>query len=159
MNQPIPLAGHAWEHSTIATIQLLCRLDFTNPEITYLAGDKDIPTKTLITQKPNPKSAATFSSDRPALIVSSTSWTEDEDFSILLEAAKLYDAEAAGSGKRLPQLVFVITGQGPMKAHYEEEIRKVQWKRVRIHTAWLEASDYPLLLGGLHELDAARIGW
>ncbi|KAJ3052463.1 mannosyltransferase [Rhizophlyctis rosea] len=125
---------------------LLCRLDFTDLEIQYLAGDKNFPTKSLITNKPGAKAAPVFKSDRPALIISSTSWTEDEDFSILLEAAKLYDAEAAG-GKKLPELVFVITGQGPMKEHYTEEIRKVAWKRVRIHTAWLEASDYQLLLG------------
>ena len=33
--------------------------------------------------------------DRPALIVSSTSWTPDEDFSILLDAAVQYDTKVA----------------------------------------------------------------
>ncbi|KAJ3267695.1 hypothetical protein HK104_005700, partial [Borealophlyctis nickersoniae] len=77
-----------------------------------------------------------------------TSWTEDEDFSLLLSAARLYDDRASTSSARnLPDLVFVITGKGALKDHYKGEIGKVEWRRVRIVTAWLEAGDYPLLLG------------
>lgn len=82
--------------------------------------------------------------DRPKLIVSSTSWTQDEDFSILLDAIQLYEHSARPSD---PNLLFVITGQGPQKAYYLEKIQQMKLVKTRVVTAWLEASDYPLLLG------------
>ncbi|BFG28870.1 hypothetical protein CerSpe_151450 [Prunus speciosa] len=105
--------------------------------------------------------------DRPALIVSSTSWTPDEDFGILLEAAVMYDRRVAAilneddsiqeealwkemqSGKQYlyPRLLFVITGKGPEKEKYEEKISRLHLKRVAFRTMWLSAEDYPLLLG------------
>ncbi|CAI9787848.1 unnamed protein product [Fraxinus pennsylvanica] len=103
----------------------------------------------------------------PALIVSSTSWTPDEDFSILLEAALMYDRRVAAllneddatrdevvwkeisDGKKFsyPRLLFIITGKGPEKEKYEQKIRKLNLKRVAFRTMWLSAEDYPLLLG------------
>ncbi|KAJ2492972.1 Tuberous sclerosis 2-like protein [Coemansia sp. RSA 2050] len=88
--------------------------------------------------------------DRPMLVVSSTSWTADEDFSILLEALALYDKAAIvqkAQGERLPGLVVLITGKGPLRGFYESEIARLQLSTVRIVTAWLSAEDYPLLLG------------
>jgi beta-1,4-mannosyltransferase len=32
---------------------------------------------------------------RPGILVSSTSWTEDEDFSILLDALEIYDSSCS----------------------------------------------------------------
>ncbi|KAJ4767721.1 Chitobiosyldiphosphodolichol beta-mannosyltransferase [Rhynchospora pubera] len=80
-------------------------------------------------------------SNRPALIVSSTSWTPDEDFGILLEAAVLYDRRVSAalneddsindeklwtdmiSGDQCiyPRLLFIITGKGPERKYYEEK--------------------------------------
>jgi beta-1,4-mannosyltransferase len=97
--------------------------------------------------------------DRPALVVSSTSWTPDEDFSILLDALERYEGRAALVNEQkpgtLPKLLCVVTGKGPLKEKYMSEIGKMQaggegkegWKWVRCVSLWLEPEDYPLLLG------------
>ncbi|CAI6353528.1 unnamed protein product [Macrosiphum euphorbiae] len=80
--------------------------------------------------------------DRPSLLVSSTSWTPDEDFSILLKALQKYDE----SDNIYPKLICIITGRGPLKCHYQQMVLKLKWKKVTIITPWLENNDYPLLL-------------
>ncbi|CAH0395097.1 unnamed protein product [Bemisia tabaci] len=75
------------------------------------------------------------------VLVSSTSWTPDEDFSILLQALQAYDEDGPS------EMLCVITGKGPEKDYYKEQIRNRQWKKVSIVTPWLDAEDYPLLLG------------
>nr|XP_022317878.1 chitobiosyldiphosphodolichol beta-mannosyltransferase-like isoform X2 [Crassostrea virginica] len=84
--------------------------------------------------------------NRPALVISSTSWTEDEDFGILLKALTEYD-KAQIEDSSLPPLICVITGKGPQKEFYREKIQNHNWTRVRFCLPWLEAEDYPKLLG------------
>jgi beta-1,4-mannosyltransferase len=83
------------------------------------------------------------------LIVSSTSWTADEDFSLLLEALSTYSAQAT-SKTHLPRIIAIITGKGPQKEYYLAQIRKLNQKKkllnVVILTAWLTPEDYALLL-------------
>ncbi|CAN2391125.1 Chitobiosyldiphosphodolichol beta-mannosyltransferase, partial [Pristimantis euphronides] len=57
-----------------------------------------------------------------------------------------YDAFIT-NGSRLPPLVCVITGKGPLKEYYCTLIRELQLKNIQICTPWLEAEDYPVLLG------------
>lgn len=108
--------------------------------------------------------------NRPALIVSSTSWTEDEDFSILLTALEgRYNQfgiiscyiyllrkeylvfteyeKAKKVSKNLPHLLCAITGKGPLKEFYINIIRRKKWENVEVITPWLEAKDYPVFLG------------
>jgi len=98
---------------------------------------------------------------RPALIVSSTSWTEDEDFNLLLEALQTVDAQWAAAaisssyssagekeiGSVKPFIVVVVTGKGPLKAEYEARMRVLPFQRIAVCTMWLEAEDYPRLVG------------
>lgn len=83
--------------------------------------------------------------NRPALLVSSTSWTEDEDFSLLLAALDKYEEEVVK--KNLPNIICVITGKGPLKEFYGEKINATRWQHVKFCLPWLEPEDYPVLLG------------
>ena len=79
------------------------------------------------------------------MIVSSTSWTEDEDFSILLNALELYDKHAQ-SDSNLPNILMIITGKGPLRDTYMSKVDKLGLIRVSIKTAWLSLENYRLLL-------------
>lgn len=93
--------------------------------------------------------------DRPALLVSSTSWTPDEDFSMLIEALGIYERKARAAEGKLPKVLMVVTGKGPDRERYMREVAKLQegedgeegWKYVRCISMWLEAADYPIMLG------------
>ncbi|NP_001091244.1 ALG1, chitobiosyldiphosphodolichol beta-mannosyltransferase L homeolog [Xenopus laevis] len=102
--------------------------------------------KTAFTDLTLENGAVNYNKERPALLISSTSWTEDEDFSVLLKALEEYELYIR-NGAKLPSLVCVITGKGPLKEHYSRLIKEMQFKNIQICTPWLEAEDYPLLLG------------
>mmetsp|Transcript_14557 Transcript_14557/g.31648 ORF Transcript_14557/g.31648 Transcript_14557/m.31648 type:complete len:520 (+) Transcript_14557:156-1715(+) len=89
--------------------------------------------------------------DRPALLVSSTSWTPDEDFSILLYALKELHKkiETKSDDDSFPKIIVIVTGKGPQKSHYLPLLKEFNETHpiISIHTIWLEASDYPKLLG------------
>jgi len=84
------------------------------------------------------------------LVVSSTSWTPDEDFSILLDSLVAYAASTV-TNTHLPSILAIITGKGPQKKFYLEEIRKLdegkKLPNVVLMTAWLSSEDYASLLG------------
>jgi len=79
-------------------------------------------------------------------VVSSTSWTEDEDFGLLLRAIEQLDGRIRDDGS-FPRILFVVTGKGPQKQMYEEKMSKMTLHKTHVCTMWLEPQDYPLLLG------------
>lgn len=92
--------------------------------------------------------------------MSSTSWTPDEDFGLLLDALTMYEHRAReanqvkeGGKGSLPKVLAIVTGKGPQKAFYMSEVARREkeegWKWVRCRSLWLEAEDYPVLLGEL----------
>lgn len=83
------------------------------------------------------------------LVVTSTSWTADEDFGVLVDALSQFDkAISAPAADVMPHhhVVVLITGRGPMQAEYERRFSEAGLRSVRVHTAWLSAEDYPRAL-------------
>lgn len=88
--------------------------------------------------------------NRPAILVSSTSWTADEDFNMFIDALQKLDDIASAPGPRgqaLPNFLALITGKGPLRVAFEARVSTISWRRIMIRTLWLEHGDYPLLLG------------
>ena len=103
------------------------RFQPVNDKQTILNGIKEIPSIDL---------------QNEALVVSATSWTSDEDFSILVDALTIYDQKNGGR-----PLCVVITGKGGLRDYYMEKIAKSKFKKIRVYSVWLSHEDYALLLG------------
>ena len=106
-----------------------------------------------------PRTMPSLRHERPALLITSTSWTPDEDFGMLLDALRMYEVKAknraakakGGAKKLLPKVLMFVTGKGPLREQYMSEIKRIrqeeQWEWVRCMSLWLEPDDYPRLLG------------
>ncbi|CEJ84228.1 hypothetical protein VHEMI03416 [[Torrubiella] hemipterigena] len=86
------------------------------------------------------------------LIVSSTSWTADEDFGMLLDALMAYAIpEVVAEKKDFPvPILAIITGKGPQKEAYLAKIKELteagKLPGIQVTTAWLSNRDYAGLL-------------
>ena len=96
---------------------------------------------------------------KPILMISSTSWTPDEDFSILLDAfikteEMIKESIEDKSQKniynitedKIKKILFLITGRGPMRDKFMEKVSEANLKFFDVKSIWLESDDYPRLL-------------
>ncbi|KAL9186186.1 hypothetical protein ACHAXT_005424 [Thalassiosira profunda] len=137
--------------------ELFCRLQLGAHRLNKSSSDREDETgfieRTAFTQciRKGDASTVQLRSDRPALLVSSTSWTPDEDFSILLEALEdLHQKiDTTYDDGRFPKVMVIVTGKGPQKEHYRPYLEQFNEAHpcINIQTLWLEAGDYPTLLG------------
>ena len=79
----------------------------------------------------------------PVVMMSSTSYTPDEDFMELVLALDECDGKV-----NVPPIQLVVTGRGPEKEKYREIFaqRNAVWKKTKAHQAWLEIDDYPKMV-------------
>lgn len=84
-------------------------------------------------------------SKRPGVLVSGSSWTSDEDHSLLLEGLRLCDRDFVSRAGN-PALLVLLTGKGPGKAAFELAVTASPLRNIRIATLWLAHDAYPRLL-------------
>jgi beta-1,4-mannosyltransferase len=85
-------------------------------------------------------------------IVCPTSWTEDEDFDIVIEAVRhaedrIRGWEAGKATRRFPDLVILVTGDGARRAEFERRFAGLLAHRIQLRTRWLDPEDYPRIVG------------
>lgn len=107
---------------------------FTQQEVPPTAPNNRIRHRPTIQPRPG----------RPSMVVSSTSWTPDEDMGLLLDAWQLFDdfCKAKSSQDKDAgnvKVVCVITGKGPLKDYYQRRIDKMKLQHVVICTMWVRA--------------------
>jgi beta-1,4-mannosyltransferase len=144
---------------------LLLKLQLTEKEL-FGKMDEEILKKAAIIEETiqsfklaNNNQILPRTTNRIALIISSTSWTADEDFSILLTAMENIEtflqqrrssssSLSASSPLYFERIVCVITGKGELKSYYEQLMDTFNQKShfIKMKTRWLEFTDYPKLL-------------
>jgi beta-1,4-mannosyltransferase len=86
------------------------------------------------------------------LVVCPTSWTEDEDFDLVIEAVlRLEDRirgwEALAPNRRFTDLVILVTGDGARRLQFERRFAGLPARRIQLRTRWLEPEEYPRVVG------------
>ena len=87
-----------------------------------------------------------------AFIVCPTSWTEDEDFDLVVDAVhyledRIRGWEAAQPGRRFTDIVILVTGDGERRTRFERLFAGLPARRVQLRTRWLEPEEYPRIVG------------
>lgn len=107
----------------------------------------------LLTRIEQETGVSLLDSHRPAILVSPTSWSSDEDIGLLLDAAICLDAvvrkeeEAYPGQNGFPKVLIVITGKGPLLGKYKPLIKELTLHKITILTLWFQPEDYARFLG------------
>jgi beta-1,4-mannosyltransferase len=85
-------------------------------------------------------------------VVCPTSWTEDEDFDVIIDAVvrlehRVRGWEATGRDRRFPDMVVLVTGDGERRAEFERRFAGLPARRIQLRARWLEPDDYPRVVG------------
>lgn len=78
------------------------------------------------------------------IVVTSTSFTPDEDFNVLVECLKMLDIQMNGNDNQ--RLIMIVTGKGPLEDQFMAQINSHEWRHIVIRKVWLPIAQYPNIL-------------
>ncbi|ODV62580.1 chitobiosyldiphosphodolichol beta-1,4 mannosyltransferase [Ascoidea rubescens DSM 1968] len=93
-----------------------------------------------------------FDFEKDKIIITSTSFTPDEDLNLLLSSLKLYDVYYLNNQSNpkhpyLPKLYLIVTGKGPLKSQFLNSIKNFNFSsNIIIKNFWLSYEDYATIL-------------
>ncbi|EPY50797.1 mannosyltransferase complex subunit Alg1 [Schizosaccharomyces cryophilus OY26] len=79
-----------------------------------------------------------FNPEKEKLLVTSTSWTPDENIYALWDALKMYNET-----RNAVPLLVLVTGKGPGKPDFVKHLQKNPLGKVRFCLPWFSSEDYP----------------
>lgn len=79
------------------------------------------------------------------ILITSTSFTPDEDFTVLVDA--LVELEKTMLlQKSKSKIIMIVTGKGPMQPQFLHSIKSHNWEHIKIRSVWLPITEYPNIL-------------
>lgn len=110
--------------------------------------------KDVLTEIDPASNSPKYKNDKPILMISSTSWTPDEDFGMLFNSfVKIeqilsdFEMKNKNNNIKIRKILFIITGRGPQRDFYMNKINEMNFKYFNIKSVWLNSDDYPKILG------------
>jgi beta-1,4-mannosyltransferase len=83
------------------------------------------------------------------IVVSPSSWTADEDFDLLLDAARHMDSlvqPLVPGPSPHRRILVVVSGRGALREQFERQLAALRPRAVTVSTIWMEPDEYPSLV-------------
>lgn len=79
------------------------------------------------------------------ILITSTSFTADEDFTVLVNALVTLE-QILSSQQSKNNIIMIITGKGPLKSKFLNMVKSHKWQHVKIKSLWLPILEYRSIL-------------
>lgn len=86
-----------------------------------------------------------FDKNNDLIITTSTSFTPDENFSLLVDSLVLLEEKLNEINYKY-KIFMIVTGKGPLQSNFNKMIKSHSWNHIIINNVWLPIEEYPNIL-------------